>query len=46
VCGPSRNGDELLHVASIVIEPVTEEQSRIGREAYRDFGKGVATLLD
>ena len=24
----------------IVIEPVTERQARIAREAYRDFGKG------
>lgn len=24
----------------MVIEPVTEEQARIAREAYRDFGKG------
>jgi ribonuclease VapC len=24
----------------LVIEPVTEQQARIAREAYRDFGKG------
>ena len=36
----SRRVDELLHVAGIVIEPVTEEQARRAREAYRDFGKG------
>jgi ribonuclease VapC len=26
--------------AQIVIEPVTEAQDRVAREAYRDFGKG------
>ncbi len=36
----SRRVDELLAAASIDIEPVTEEQARIAREAYRDFGKG------
>ncbi len=36
----TRKLDELLEVARIVIEPVTAEQVRIGREAYRDFGKG------
>ena len=36
----SRKFDEFLHKAQIVIEPVTEEQARIAREAYRDFGKG------
>jgi ribonuclease VapC len=36
----SRRLDELLDVASITIEPVTVEQARIAREAYRDFGKG------
>lgn len=36
----SRRLDELLKVADIAIAPVTEEQARIGREAYRDFGKG------
>ncbi len=36
----SRRFDDLLKVAKIAIEPVTEEQARIGREAYRDFGKG------
>ena len=28
------------HRAQIVIEPVTEEQARFARAAYRDFGKG------
>jgi ribonuclease VapC len=36
----SRRFDELIKEASIVIEPVTEAQARIAREAYRDFGKG------
>ena len=36
----SRRFDELVHEAQIVIEPVTEAQARIAREAYRDFGKG------
>jgi ribonuclease VapC len=35
----SRRVDELLQVAGIVVEPVTEEARR-AREAYRDFGKG------
>ena len=36
----SRRFDELLHTAQIRIEPVTETQARIARDAYRDFGKG------
>jgi len=36
----SRRVDELLVAASVVVEPVTEEQARIAREAFRDFGKG------
>ncbi len=32
--------DDLLREAAFVIEPVTEEQARIARAAYRDFGKG------
>ncbi|MEZ5891117.1 MAG: type II toxin-antitoxin system VapC family toxin [Xanthobacteraceae bacterium] len=36
----SRRFDELLNEAAIVIEPVTETQARIAREAFRDFGKG------
>ncbi len=36
----SRRFDELLDAARIAIEPVTEAQARIAREAYRDFGKG------
>jgi ribonuclease VapC len=36
----SRRLDDLLRAASIAVEPVTVEQAHIGREAYRDFGKG------
>lgn len=36
----SRRLDDLLREAQIVIEPVTEAQARIAREAYRDFGRG------
>jgi ribonuclease VapC len=36
----SRRLEEFVAEASISVEPVTAEQARIGREAYRDFGKG------
>jgi ribonuclease VapC len=36
----SRRFDDLVREASFVIEPVTEAQARIARDAYRDFGKG------
>ena len=36
----SRRFDELVKEAQIIIEPVTEAQAQIAREAYRDFGKG------
>ena len=36
----SREFDNLIREAAIVIEPFTEAQARIAREAYRDFGKG------
>ena len=36
----SRRLDDLLQAANIAVEPVTQEQAQIGREAYRDFGKG------
>lgn len=36
----SRRFDDLLREARMVIEPVTELQARIAREAYRDFGRG------
>jgi ribonuclease VapC len=32
--------DELIERFKIVIEPVTAEQAKIARQAYRDFGKG------
>lgn len=35
----SRRFDDLLREAQISIEPVTERQARIARDAYRDFGK-------
>jgi ribonuclease VapC len=36
----SRKFDQMFREAEIVVEPVTESQARIAREAYRDFGKG------
>lgn len=36
----SRRLDDLLRESGIAIEPVTEAQARIAREAYRDFGRG------
>jgi len=36
----NRQIDELMEEFSILIEPFTEEQARIARQAYRDFGKG------
>ncbi len=36
----SRRFDDLLREARVVIEPVTEAQARIAREAFRDFGRG------
>ena len=35
----SRRFDELIDEAQVAIEPVTEAQARIARQAYRDFGK-------
>ena len=32
--------DELIEDSDIVIEPVTDSQAKIARQAYRDFGKG------
>ena len=32
--------DALLATLGVRVEPVTEEQARIAREAYRRFGKG------
>jgi len=36
----SRRLDDLLRDVQIAVEPVTLNQARIAREAYRDFGKG------
>lgn len=36
----NRRLDEFFHEIEVIIEPVTAEQARIAREAYRDFGKG------
>jgi ribonuclease VapC len=36
----SRRFDDLLRDVQIAVEPVTLNQARIAREAYRDFGKG------
>ena len=36
----TRRLDDLLREAQIVIEPVTEAQARIARDAYRDYGRG------
>ncbi|MBA2695490.1 MAG: type II toxin-antitoxin system VapC family toxin [Actinobacteria bacterium] len=36
----SRRLDELVEVARLRVEPLTEEQVRIARQAYRDFGWG------
>jgi len=36
----SRRFDDLFRAAKLTIEPVTETQARIAREAYRDFGRG------
>jgi ribonuclease VapC len=36
----SRELDDLLALGEIDVQPVTEHQARIARQAYRDFGKG------
>jgi ribonuclease VapC len=36
----SRRIDELIEQFRITIEPVSVEQARIARQAYRDYGKG------
>jgi ribonuclease VapC len=36
----SRQLDAFLRRANFVIEPVTEEQAHLARQAYSDFGKG------
>lgn len=35
-----RRLDEIVREADIRVEPVTAEQASIGRQAYRDFGRG------
>jgi ribonuclease VapC len=35
----SRRFDDFCREAKIIVEPVTEPQARVAREAYRDFGK-------
>jgi ribonuclease VapC len=32
--------DGLMELAKMVIEPVTAEQAKIARQAYRDYGRG------
>jgi ribonuclease VapC len=36
----SRRVDDLLASSRITIQPITERQARIAREAYRDYGRG------
>lgn len=36
----SRRFDDFFREAEIEVEPVGEDQARLAREAYRDFGKG------
>jgi ribonuclease VapC len=36
----SRRFDDLLREVEISVEPVTLNQARLARQAYRDFGKG------
>jgi ribonuclease VapC len=36
----SANLDALLRDLSVAIEPVSEAQAKLARQAYRDFGKG------
>lgn len=36
----SRRWDELFRAAHLMLEPVTQTQAYLAREAYRDFGKG------
>ncbi len=36
----SKRFDRLLPELGVQIEPVTERQAKLAREAYRDFGKG------
>src|SRR5712691_5144370 len=36
----SRRFDDFISEAQISVEPITETQARIARNAYRDFGRG------
>ena len=36
----SRELDDFVRQWQLIIEPVTEQQARFGREAFREFGKG------
>jgi ribonuclease VapC len=36
----SRRLNELVQAIPLIVEPVTDEQARIAREAYRDYGRG------
>jgi ribonuclease VapC len=36
----SRRLDDLLLAANITIEPLTDQQAHIARQAYRDYGRG------
>jgi ribonuclease VapC len=36
----TRRFDDFIKEANISIEPITETQAQIARDAYRDFGKG------
>jgi ribonuclease VapC len=36
----SRQLDDMIEKAKITIEPVTLEQAKIARQAYREYGKG------
>jgi ribonuclease VapC len=40
----SRRFDDFMKEAGMSIEPVTQVQAQIAREAYRDFGKGSGHL--
>ncbi|HET8524531.1 MAG TPA: type II toxin-antitoxin system VapC family toxin, partial [Thermomicrobiales bacterium] len=36
----SRIFDDICREARLIIEPVTESQAHLARQAYRDFGRG------
>jgi ribonuclease VapC len=36
----SRLVDDVIERSMIIVEPVTPEQARIARQAYRDYGRG------